>query len=184
MTIPELTQIKPNLKDNYEKAKRERQIEEKQAELEKVRLQEILDICIEFQRQEESKYFSQKDLSQVEKIQPENKHDSYLRSSDVNQQFQTDLEVNTTLMKNSVSASSTLSSSSFSSTSAIITPSVSANVSNNQSHFQNKAYKNLTEISLNSNSSNEEMSKKGKYLKNWHCKRFVILSEAENEIIK
>ena len=43
------------LKDNYEKAKRERQIEQEQAEMEKKRLQEILDICMEFQRQEEAK---------------------------------------------------------------------------------------------------------------------------------
>lgn len=43
------------LKDNYIKAKRERQIEQEQAELEKVRLQEILDICMEFQRQEDIK---------------------------------------------------------------------------------------------------------------------------------
>lgn len=43
------------LKDNYVKAKREREIEQEQAELEKKRLQEILDLCIEFQRQESLK---------------------------------------------------------------------------------------------------------------------------------
>jgi hypothetical protein len=43
------------LKDTYERAKRERKIEEEQAELEKKRLQEILDICMEFQRQEQLK---------------------------------------------------------------------------------------------------------------------------------
>lgn len=43
------------LKDNYEKAKRERQLEQEQYELEKKRLQEILDICMEFQRQEQFK---------------------------------------------------------------------------------------------------------------------------------
>lgn len=43
------------LKDNYVKARREREIEQEQAELEKKRLQEILDLCIEFQRQESQK---------------------------------------------------------------------------------------------------------------------------------
>lgn len=42
------------LKDNYVKARREREIEEEQAELEKKRLQEILDLCIEFQERQES----------------------------------------------------------------------------------------------------------------------------------
>ena len=49
---------KNNLKINYEKAKRERQMEQEQAEIEKKRLQEILDICMEFQRQEEVKLLS------------------------------------------------------------------------------------------------------------------------------
>jgi hypothetical protein len=52
-TISDLSNTK--IKDNYEKAKRERQLEQEQAELEKKRLQEILDICMEFQRQEQSK---------------------------------------------------------------------------------------------------------------------------------
>lgn len=43
------------LKDNYVKARREREIEQEQAELEKKRLQEILDLCMEFQRQESLK---------------------------------------------------------------------------------------------------------------------------------
>ncbi len=49
---------KNNLKINYEKARRDRQIEQEQAEIEKIRLQEILDICMEFQRQEEMKLLS------------------------------------------------------------------------------------------------------------------------------
>lgn len=43
------------LKGNYEKARREREIEQEKAELEKKRLQEILDLCMEFQLQEQLK---------------------------------------------------------------------------------------------------------------------------------
>jgi hypothetical protein len=50
-----LSESQSCLKDNYEKAKREREIEQQLAEMEKKRLQEILDICLEFQRQEQSK---------------------------------------------------------------------------------------------------------------------------------
>ncbi|RNA27549.1 hypothetical protein BpHYR1_046682 [Brachionus plicatilis] len=48
------------LKDGYEKAKREREIEQQLAEMEKKRLQEILDICIEFQKQEQCKQVAEK----------------------------------------------------------------------------------------------------------------------------
>ncbi len=44
-----------NFKSNYERAKRERRMEEEQAEMEKIRLQEILDLCLEFQEREERK---------------------------------------------------------------------------------------------------------------------------------
>lgn len=52
------------LKDSYEKAKRERQIEQQLAEMEQKRLQEILDICIEFQNQEHTKHNSPTDSNQ------------------------------------------------------------------------------------------------------------------------
>lgn len=51
----QLSESQYYLKDNYEKAKRERQLEQEQAEIEKKRLQEILDICMEFQLQEKVK---------------------------------------------------------------------------------------------------------------------------------
>lgn len=87
-----------HLKDTYEKAKRERQMEQEQAKLENIRLQEILDICMEFQRQEDEK----------------SKRDSTGSST---RHHQSD-------MKNSVSTSSSLSTASSSSTSAALTPSL------------------------------------------------------------
>jgi len=51
----QLSESQYYLKDNYEKAKRERELEQEQAEMEKKRLQEILDICMEFQLQEKVK---------------------------------------------------------------------------------------------------------------------------------
>jgi hypothetical protein len=51
----DVSQISETLKHNYIQAKRERQLEQQVAELEKLRLQEILDICMEFERQEKLK---------------------------------------------------------------------------------------------------------------------------------
>ena len=58
VTLTDASALSPSqlrLKDTYRRAKRERQQEQEQAKLESVRLQEILDICMEFQRQEEEK---------------------------------------------------------------------------------------------------------------------------------
>ncbi len=51
-----------NFKSNYERAKRERRMEEEQAEMEKIRLQEILDLCMEFQEREDRKSVAAKEM--------------------------------------------------------------------------------------------------------------------------
>jgi hypothetical protein len=61
----QLSESQYYLKDNYEKAKRERQLEQEQAEVEKKRLQEILDICMEFQLQEKVKSENSASSSQL-----------------------------------------------------------------------------------------------------------------------
>ncbi|CAF0719812.1 unnamed protein product [Brachionus calyciflorus] len=72
------------LKDNYEKAKREREIEQQLAEMEKKRLQEILDICLEFQKQEQGKLNA---VNNIEKIQNSSTVSSLSSNQSQNQQI-------------------------------------------------------------------------------------------------
>lgn len=67
-----LSESQYHLKETYEKAKRERELEQEQAELEKKRLQEILDICMEFQRQEQLKAASAQTLPNKTPVKPLN----------------------------------------------------------------------------------------------------------------
>jgi hypothetical protein len=131
------------LKDNYEKAKRERQMEQEQTELEKKRLQEILDICMEFQQQEKVKTPPSPLFKSVEKVEKV-----------LNDQNRPLCE-HEKMKKNQLTPSSSSSSSTSTSTSTSIDVNKDGHLSFNNAAFHRIQQNNITIKHLqNSNSIN------------------------------